>query len=154
MSAAMGLLTLLLFCFASGIIWLFNAEAACILAAGSGRWSPVTVGVVCALGQTLAYTFLYFGGTWLRDHWRWWRAQLERAETRWGRVLQRSFLALTAPAALIGIPPMTAMAALAGSFKVRFLWMIAIALIGRSVRFQVLAHAGVELAVWWSRLWS
>ena len=150
----MGLVTLFLFCFAGGIVWLFNAEGACVLAAGSGRWSPVTVGVVCTLGQTAAYTFLYFGGGWLRDHWRWWRRQLERAEAKWGHVLQRGAVALTAPAALLGVPPMTAMAALAGSFKVRFLWVLVFALTFRSVRFQLLAHAGVELAVWWSRLWS
>ena len=105
-------------------------------------WHPLTVGLTCAAGQTLAYAFLFRCGDWLYARWRWAGRQVERTRRKYGARLSQSFLTLTAPAALIGLPPMTAMAALAGSFQVRLLPMIAIAFSLRLVRFTVLAAVG------------
>lgn len=146
-------LTLLCISFAGGIVWLFNVEATAVLYAGVGGHNPVLVGLTCAVGQSLAYTFLFFAGTWFFERWRWGKRQLERTRARYGERLRQSFLALTAPAALVGLPPMTAMAALAGGFQVRFVHMISIALSLRIVRFLALAFAGNEIAAWWRTLW-
>jgi len=149
----MAWVTLLCISFAGGIVWLFNVEATAVLYAGVGGHNPLLVGLTCAVGQSLAYTFLFFSGGWLLERWSWGRRQIERTRARYGAWLERSFLALTAPAALIGLPPMTAMAALAGGFHVRFLPMIGIAFSLRLVRLLALAFAGTEIAAWWRTLW-
>jgi len=149
----MGLVTLLCLSFAGGIIWLFNVEAAAMVYGAAGAHHPVVVGITCALGQSLAYTFLFFAGEWLMRHWRWGRRQVERTEQRYGDRLRRGFLAFTVPAALVGLPPMTGMAALAGGFHVRYVALIAIALPLRTVRFVALAAAGTQIVAWWERLW-
>lgn len=144
----MAILSLLLLSIAGGVVWVFNVEAAAVLY-GSKGFHPALVGVTCAVGQSIAYTLLYFGGDWLLRRWGWWRRSLERMRARWGERLRKGFLGATATAALIGIPPMTGMAAIAGGFDVRYPPMIAIALGLRTVRFIVLAAAGSRIAAWW-----
>ncbi len=144
----MAILSLLLLSIAGGVIWLFNVEAAAILY-GSNGFNPALVGVTCALGQSIAYTILYFGGDWLLRRWGWWRRRLEQMRARFHDRLHKGFLGATATAALLGIPPMTGMAAIAGSFEVRYPPLIAIALPLRTVRFIVLAAAGSRIAAWW-----
>jgi membrane protein YqaA with SNARE-associated domain len=145
----MTLLLLLAISFAGGIVWLFNVEATAMVYGASSGWSPVTVGLTCAVGQTLAYAFLFFAGEWVLGRWRWAGRQMERTRARYGARLRRGFLGLTVPAALIGLPPMTGMAALAAGFRVRLLPLLTIALALRSVRFVVLAVAGGQLVAWW-----
>lgn len=149
----MALVSLLFLSFAGGILWVFNVEAAAMLYGAAGTWNPLLVGVICALGQSLAYTLLFFAGDRLLRRWSWGRRQVERTLARYGERLEHSFLALTAPAALVGLPPMTVMAALAGGFRVRFAPMIGIALTLRSIRFVVLAAAGTQIIAWWNQLW-
>jgi membrane protein YqaA with SNARE-associated domain len=149
----MALISLLFLSFAGGIVWVFNVEAAAMLYGAAGGWNPVLVGVTCALGQSLAYTLLFFAGDRLLRRWGWGRRQVERALARYGERLAHSFLALTVPAALVGLPPMTGMAALAGGFRVRFAPLIGIALTLRTVRFVVLAAAGAQIVAWWNHLW-
>jgi hypothetical protein len=144
----MAILSLLLLSIAGGVVWLFNVEAAAILY-GSNGYHPVLVGLTCAVGQSIAYTLLYFGGDWLLGRWGWWRRGLERMRARWGERLKKGFLGATATAALIGLPPMTGMAAIAASFEVRYSRMIAIALSLRTLRFIILAAAGARIAAWW-----
>ena len=149
----MEFLSLLVFSFAGGIIWLFNEEAAAIAASSAGVLPAWAVALACASGQTLAYVFLFFCGHWLLSRWRWFQRQVDKMMARWGERLGRSFLLLTAPAALVGIPPMTGMAAVARSFNVRLLPLVAIAFSLRLVRLMVLAGAGTQLAGWWEALW-
>lgn len=149
----MDLLLLLSISFAGGIVWLFNVEATAVVFGASSGWSPVLVGVICATGQSLAYLVLFFAGDWILGRWRWAGRKLERTRARYGERLRRGFLGLTVPAALVGVPPMTGMAALAGGFRVRLLPLLAIALPLRSVRFVVLAVAGTQLLAWWRAIW-
>lgn len=144
----MGFLGLLAFSFAGGIVWLFNVETAAVAYGSEAGWHPLAVGLTCAGGQTLAYAFLFRFGDWLCARWRWVGKQVDRTRRKYGRRLSTSFLALTAPAALVGLPPMTAMAALAGSFKVRLVYLIAIAFSLRTIRFTVLAAVGDQLWSW------
>lgn len=143
------LVSLLAFSFAGGIVWIFNVETAAVVLGARGSYHPLVVGLVCAAGQSLAYTFLFFAGDWLFARWRWARRQVDRTEERWGARLTRGFLAFTVPAALVGLPPMTGMAALGGGLRVNFLKLISIAFVFRLIRFVVLASAGVELMAWW-----
>lgn len=148
----MAFLSLLAFSFAGGIVWIFNVESAAVLYGGKSAWHPLAVGLTCAAGQTLAYTFLFYCGDWLYAHWRWAGRKIERTRLKYGERLSKSFLTLTAPAALVGLPPMTAMAALAGSFQVRPLPLLAIAFSLRVVRFTLLAAVGQPLLSWWGAL--
>jgi membrane protein YqaA with SNARE-associated domain len=147
------LFSLLAFSFAGGIVWVFSVETAAVVMGASGDYHPLVVGLVCAGGQSLAYTFLFFAGDWLFTRWKWAGKQVDRTEQRWGEKLGKGFLLLTIPAALVGLPPMTGMAALAGGFRVRFLSLICIAFSFRLVRFVVLASVGVELMGWWETAW-
>jgi len=142
------ILSLLAFSFAGGIVWLFNVESAAVVYGNQSGWHPLTVGLTCAAGQTLAYTFLFYCGDWLYSRWRWAGKQVAKTRAKYGDRLGRSFLTLTAPAALIGLPPMTAMAALAGGFQVRLLPLVAIAFSLRFVRFTLLAAMGDRLTGW------
>jgi membrane protein YqaA with SNARE-associated domain len=151
-SAAAPLASLFLVCVAGGFVWLFNAEAAAVAYGGMGRWHPALVGVTCAAGQVVSYTVLFFGGGWLLARWRQARERIERTRVRYGARLERSFLALTASGALVGLPPMTVLAAIAGGFRVRYPALIAIAFCLRFVRFTVLALAGNELVALWRSL--
>lgn len=148
----MELISLLLYSFAGGIVWLFNVEAAATVCGASGEHHPLLVGLTCALGQSLAYTFLFFAGEGLLRRWGWGRRLVQRTLDRYGEKLERGFLRFTVPAALVGLPPMTGMAAIAGGFKVRFVPMISIALTLRFVRFVVLAVAGTQIFAWWEGL--
>jgi membrane protein YqaA with SNARE-associated domain len=149
----MSLLGLLLLSFAGGIVWLFNVETAAMVYGATSGFGPVAVGLTCALGQTLAYAFLFFAGDRLLRRWGWARRRVERMRARYDVRLRRGFLGLTAPAALVGMPPMTGMAALAGGFRVPLAPFVAIALTLRSVRFVVLAVAGAQIVSWWHGLW-
>ena len=111
------------------------------------------VGVTCALGQVLGYTLLFFAGDLVFRYWRWGQRKVEQTRERWGERLKKGFYGLTATAALAGLPPMTAMAALAGGFRVRFVPMISIALVLRVVRLTALAAAGNEVVAWWNGIW-
>lgn len=144
----MAILSLLAFSFAGGIVWVFNVESAAVVYGNQGGWHPLVVGLTCAAGQTLAYTFLFHCGDWLYARWRWAGRQVEKTRKKYGDRLSKSFLTFTAPAALIGLPPMTAMAALAGGFQVRLLPLIAIAFSLRLVRFTILAALGDKVSAW------
>ncbi len=144
----MAILSLLAFSFAGGILWVFNVESAAVVYGNQGGWHPLVVGLTCAAGQSLAYTFLFYCGDWLCAHWRWVGKQVDKTRNKYGERLSKSFLTLTAPAALIGLPPMTAMAALAGGFQVRLLPLIAIAFSLRLIRFTILAAVGDKVSAW------
>ncbi len=149
----MEFVSLLVFSFCGGIIWLFNVEAAAITMGVSSDWHPLLVALACAGGQSLAYLFLYYCGHWLLSRWRWFSRGVDRMLDRWGERLGRSFLLLTGTAALIGLPPMTGMAAVARSFKVRVLPLLLIAFSLRLLRFTVLASRGDAIPRWWNSLW-
>jgi membrane protein YqaA with SNARE-associated domain len=147
------LLSLLLFSFAGSVVWVFNVEAAATVAGASGGWHPLIVGVTCAVGQALGYTLLFFAGEIVFRYWRWGQRKVEWTRERYGERLKTGFYGLTFTAALAGLPPLTAMAALAGGLQVRFLPMMAILLPLRIIRFTVLAAVGEELLAWWNSLW-
>ena len=149
----MEFLGVLAYSFCGGIVWIFNVEAMAIAMGTRAGWHPLTVGLACAGGQSLAYIFLYYCSHWLLRRWRWFSRGVDRMLDRWGDRFKRSFLLLTAPAALIGLPPMTGMAAVARSFKVRLLPLIAIAFFLRLLRFTLLASTGDAIPRWWSSLW-
>ena len=149
----MEFLSLLAFSFCGGIVWIFNVEAAAIAMGASSGWHPLTVGLACAGGQSLAYTFLYYCGGWLLSRWRWFSRKVDAMLKRWDKRFARNFLLLTVPAALIGIPPMTGMAAVARSFKVRPAPLLLIAFSLRLLRFTVLASTGDAIPRWLSSLW-
>ena len=150
----MEFLSLLTYSFCGGIVWILNVEAMAIAVGAGSGWHPLTVGLACAGGQSLAYLFLYYCSHWLLRRWRWFSRQVDRMLNRWGDRFNRSFLLLTAPAALVGLPPMTGMAVMARSFKVHVVPLMVIAFSLRLLRFTVLASTGNTIPLWWSSLWQ
>ncbi|MCB9557601.1 MAG: hypothetical protein H6707_15945 [Deltaproteobacteria bacterium] len=150
----MAFLLLIAIGFAGGIVWIFNVETAAAAYGATSGWHPIVVGLGCALGQASAYTALFFSGEFIGQRWGWARKQIVRTREKYGERLETGFLWFTAPAALIGLPPMTGMAAVAGGFHVRLLPMLAIAFSLRWVRFTIIAWAGPQLLLWVKSLLS
>jgi membrane protein YqaA with SNARE-associated domain len=148
------LLTLIGICFVGGLFWVANAEATAILYGAQLGWNPLLVGIVSALSQCAMYTLLFWGGDWLIAKWTWLGRKVEKTRARFKARLDKSYLTMTATGALVGLPPMTVMALLAGGFNVRLRTLLAIAFGLRFVRFTVLAAVGTQLQQFWSSIWN
>ncbi len=148
------LLSLAGMCFLGGAVWIFNAEATVIVYGAEFGFNPFLVGLVAATAQCAMYVVLYFTGAWIIRHWRWLGKKIEKARDKFASHLEKRYLVATAPAALIGIPPMTAMAALATGFQIRLLPMLTVAFIFRVARFTFLAALGFQLRSFWQSLWA
>ncbi len=105
-------------------------------------WHPLAVGAVVAAGQGPMYVLLYLGG----DRWilRWKRLarMVERTRTRHAAHLERNYMAVTAMAAMLGVPPVIAMCAMAAAFDVRLTRLLPVVVAGRVLRFTALASGG------------
>jgi membrane protein YqaA with SNARE-associated domain len=148
------LLSLAGICFLGGAVWVFNAETTVIVYGAEFGFHPFLVGLVAATAQCAMYALLFYSGGWLMTHWRWLGSKIEKARNRFADHLQERYLVATASAALIGLPPMTAMAALGKGFQVRILRLLIVAFIFRVVRFTLLAALGFQLRAFWQGLWA
>src|SRR5947208_1373797 len=97
------------------IVWFVPVVPTCVLYARLG-WNPVLVGLATASGQTLGYGLIYLGGEQLVRRWSRLARQVERTRARHGPGLERRYLLTSLLAALIALPPMGAMAAMAPGF--------------------------------------
>ena len=140
----------------SALVPFVNAEGYVVVSGISsiGRAAPVVLGV--ALGQTLGKVLLFLG---VRRGKQFPFVRRERARFRQGtagparRKLSRAIAVLlrlvgekrwgvpiVLLAAVTGVPPLYAVALLAGATRMRLGWFIAAVLVGRTVRFVLVAR--------------
>ncbi len=135
-------------CFFSGISLVINAEATLMIAASIFAADPMLAGAAAAFGQAFLLIFLYRYGGGLALRWRWLQRQTDKARRRYEARLEKRFLLFGASAALLGVPPLLAMAVLAPSFGARASHFVAVAVPLRFVRFWFVAALGAQLDDW------
>ena len=151
----------------SAILPLANAEAYVITSQVSRSIHPVLVALGVAVGQTVGKVLLFLGvrrGKNLPGI-RHRRAALRRrpagpVRARFRAVLQtllalvgrkRWGLPITFAAAVVGVPPLYGVALLAGATRMRLGWFAAVVLVGRSLRFGLMAFGVGGLGAWTTR---
>ncbi|MHB8877951.1 MAG: hypothetical protein ACYC8T_30010 [Myxococcaceae bacterium] len=139
--------------FVSGVFWICNAETTSAYYVAELGWNPVTVALVCTAGQLTLYTLLFRAGGWLILRWGWLDRLVVRLRARHGERLAKRYLTTSVFAALFGVPPLAAMAALAGGFSVPIYRFLAIATGVRFLRFLGFALAGAQFTAYWHSRW-
>ena len=138
----MELLTLFGVAIVGSFFWLVSPEVMSAVYGAEGRWSPVVIGLVCSTAQCCVYIFLYRGGETLVQRWQWLNRMVARTRKRFARGLEERYLGLVVLGALFGIPPIVVLVALASGFQVRMPRLLAVAFVGRAIRFGGLAALG------------
>ena len=128
------------------VIWVLNPEAAVALYASQRHWHPLLLGLVAASGQAVAQALLFAFGDQLRRRWRWFDRQCERVRQRHGERLQRGVLALATTSGLLGLPPVSATAALAPGLGLRASRLLPLTFVMRVLRFAVVAAVALRVA--------
>ncbi len=143
----MSLLSLAAVAFIGTVFWLISPEAATALIGAQRQWSPFTIGLVAAAGQSLALIGLFFFGGQLRRRWRWFDAKCEqaRANSRLGR--EGYATSVVVAASMLGFPPVSVTAALVPGVAPRPLLMLPLMLALRLARFTLLAW-GARASGW------
>ena len=148
----MALLALIGIGFVGTILWFINTEATAVVYHVEMDWNPVIIALVLSLSQNVMYVLLYQGGGRVVERWRWLGKRIERARTRYAKMLDRAYLPSTFVAAILGIPPVLAMVTLAKGFGYSRLQIFPLTLVGRFIRFLTLALVGQTLLTWWAQL--
>ena len=130
----------------SGLIPIVNAE---VLVAGAAVAAPpgyvIPVVAVCSLGQIVAKVGLYAGARWLPERLpEKARARLDRASEKTKRLEQAGFT-LVLVSSVVGIPPFYLIALAAGAMRLNLTWFIVVGLVGRVVRFGIVAYGAVAV---------
>jgi membrane protein YqaA with SNARE-associated domain len=143
---------------ASAVVPIFNAEAYVLGAGVSGRLDPVAAGVGVAIGQTVGKMAMFLAIRYRPGY----ADRHQRAEpkpldltSRWGRIRQwqrdasrrlldtlsdlRYGIPVTLLSSLVGIPPLYAVALIAGASRMRVLSFGGAVLAGRVARFVAMA---------------
>lgn len=128
------------------LFWVVSPEAAVALYATQRGWHPALVGVVAAAGASTAQALLFAFGDQLRRRWAWFDRQCERARQRYGARLQRGVVVLGISSGLLGLPPMSATAALAPGMGLPALGLLPPAFVMRALRFTVVAFIAARVA--------
>lgn len=151
----------------SAVLPFANAEAYVVTSQVSHSIEPLPVALGIAVGQTIGKVSLFYGVRRGKDlpgvrHRRailrrqpvgptraWFRAALHTllalvGQKRWG-------LPITFVAAVVGVPPLYAVALLAGATRMRLAWFAAVVLAGRALRFGLMAYGVGGLGPWSGR---
>jgi len=148
----------------SAVIPLANAEAYVIASQVSEMAGAVPVAVGVGLGQTVGKLLLFFGVRRGRDF-RFVKARRAAAANRppgparararavtvqlLGLIgTKRWGLPIVLVAAVVGLPPLYAVALLAGATKMRAVWFAGCVLVGRVARFVLVATGSAGLHRW------
>ncbi len=123
------------------VFWLASPEAAIALAGTQHLWSPLTIGLVAAGGQSVALLVLFFFGAELRRHWRWFDQKCERARTHTRLGTARTATGVVVAASVLGIPPVSVTAALLPGVAPRAIRLLPLMLVLRLLRFTAMAWA-------------
>jgi hypothetical protein len=131
--------------FVGTFFWPASPEAAVALFVSQRGWSPLAVGMVAAAGQGLAYLLLYPSGEQVRRRWAWFGRQCERVRVRYGARLAQGGLPLACASGLVGVPPSSALVALAPGLGLRARWLLPVLVVMRIVRFTVVAALAIHV---------
>lgn len=142
-------LTLMGVGFVGSVFWVISPEAAAIYYGSELGWNPVAVGGVVAIAQAGMYVLLYHFGHVLLTRWGWLARQIDRTRGRYQTHLDRNYLILSLAGATTGIPPIVALATLASGFDIPLRKFLPVTMLGRVIRFSVLAAVGEALVAWW-----
>lgn len=134
--------------FVAAIAGILPLWATCIYYTAQLGWSPAWVGMVAATGQCAGYVVLYTAGTGMMRAWPRLARRVDAARETTLHRLSAGFLPTTLSAAILGVPPMLAIAAIAPAFEVGLLPLVGVAFPGRFIRFAVAAGAGGTLTAW------
>ena len=148
----------------SAIVPVINAETYVVASQVSALAGPVPVAVGVGIGQSIGKLLLFLGVRRGKDFplVRMHRAEARRKPVGPARQRFRDFMArllelvgtkrwglpITFVAAVIGLPPLFAVALLAGATQMRVGWFYLVVLVGRVIRF-----VGVALGVGWLGFW-
>lgn len=158
----LALLTSIGFGTLSAVLPLANAEAYVIASQVSAVAGPIPIAIGVGIGQTIGKVILFLGVRRGRE------LKPVRAATRPGRPVgpvrtrlraavaallalvgqKRWGLPIVGLAALAGVPPLFAVALLAGATKMRLLGFTAVVLVGRTGRFVLVALGVGGLSPW------
>lgn len=142
-------LTLFAMCAFGTILVPAQPELTAMFYASELGWNPLLVGVVAAAGQCVTYAALYLGGAQLVARWAFLSRQVERVRTRFAARLERGYLVTSALSGSVGLPPATAVAALANGFRVPLVHLLAVLFVFRAARLAFVAAFGRQVAAWW-----
>lgn len=124
-------------------------ELTAMFYAGELGWNPVLVGLVAAAGQCVTYAGLYLGGAQLVARWAFLGRQVDKIRVRFSDRLERGYLMTSAFSGSVGLPPATALAALANGFRVPLVPLLGVLYVFRAARLAFVAAFGQQLADWW-----
>lgn len=158
------LLTSIGFGVVSAVVPVINAEAYVIASQVSAMVGPVPVAVGVGTGQTVGKVLLFLGVRRGREFaFVQRRRELARAKPHgpfrqrfaasMSRLLalvgtKRWGLPIVLLAAIVGLPPLYAVALLAGATKMRLLWFALVVLVGRVTRFVLVAEGALNIPLW------
>jgi hypothetical protein len=137
----MSLVSLAAAAFVGTFFWPVSPEAATALVGAQRLASPLTIGVVAARAPGRALAGLFFFGAKLRERWRWFDRQCERARTGSRLGKPGTAAGVVVAASILGIPPVSVTAALLPGVAPRALRLLPLMLVLRLVRFTALAWA-------------
>ena len=124
------------------VFWVVSPEVSAVYYGKELGWPSLAVGGLIATAQAPVYLGIFLGGDRLVGRWRWLATKVERTRTRFERHLHSRYLGLTLVAAILGVPPVLAMCALAGPFGVKARHLMPVVVFGRLIRFTTLAGTG------------
>jgi hypothetical protein len=119
--------------------WPASPDVAVALFMSQRGWNALAVGLLAAAGQGAAYTVIYPSGEQIRRRWPWFGRQCERVRVRFGARLARRALPIACASGLIGVPPSSALVAVAPGLGLRARWLLPVLFVMRVVRFTFIA---------------
>lgn len=125
----------------SGIFWFVSAEGFSVAAGVTGdpRFDGCSLPLLLAASQCVGLTLVYAGGQGLLA----WSTKLKaRVDKLDMEKLEAAAVSTLFCAAVTGLPPLLAIAAVAGSVKLRVTTFLVVTFSGRFVRFALLYHFG------------
>ncbi len=129
----------------SPIIFVISSEAWAVVVGLSGERPWYLVGPVLGAAQTVTFVLLYFFGGKLVTRMPRLRAKLDSFDTEKLRAQAPLWLSI---GALTGVPPLVVMTTAAPMVGVQFAVMFTCSLVGRMVRFSVLAGVPHYFSRW------
>ena len=151
---------------ASAIFPVVNAEAYVIVSQVSASLGALPIAIGIALGQTIGKLALFYSVRAGKDT-RFVRHRRARARQRPKGAFRRRFdtaaawllalvgtkrwgLPIVLVAAILGFPPLYAVALLAGATKMKAYWFGLMVLLGRVTRFVLIAEGSINVSRWFS----
>lgn len=132
----MELLMLACWSFVGSYLWMFNPEIGVIIAASKLPYHPVLLGCITGASQTAGYLVGYFFADLICARFPGIRRKVQRFDIK---RLGHASWGLVATSGVFGLPPLSVVSIGGGLYRFSPLRLFAIALVGRMLRFSLLA---------------